>query len=89
MNHLLKNTAKFAIGTCFTLGAVAVAASVVVGSNVSKLVSAGFKGAKSAVEEELTKLKTGASATEENTMFADAEETAAEIVEVSPADFEN
>ena len=89
MNHLLKNTVKFAIGTCFTLGAVAVAASVVVGSNVGRLVSAGFKGAKSAVEEELTKLKTDASSTEENTLFADAEETAAEKVEVSPADFEN
>ena len=89
MNHLLKNTAKFAIGTCFTLGAVAVAASVVVGSNVGKLVSAGFKGAKSAVAEEMAKLKTDAASTEENTMFADAEETAAEKVEVSPADFEN
>ncbi len=89
MNHLLKNTAKFAIGTCFTLGAVAVAASVMVGSNVGKLVSAGFKGAKNAVEEELTKLKTDAASTEENTMFAAEEETAAEKVEVSPADFEN
>lgn len=88
MNHLLKNTAKFAIGTCVTLGAVAVAASVVVGSNVGKLVSAGLKGEKSAVEEELTKLKTGASSTEEDTMFADEEETAAEV-EVSLADFEN
>ena len=88
MNHLLKNTAKFAIGTCVTLGAVAVAASVVVGSNVGKLVSAGFKGAKSAVEEEFTKLKTNVSSKEENTTFADAEETAAEV-EVSPADFEN
>lgn len=88
MNHLLKNTAKFAIGTCFTLGAVAVAASVVVGSNVGKLVSAGLKGAKSAVEEELTKRKADASSTEEDTMFADAEETAAEV-EVSPTDFEN
>ena len=89
MNHLLKNTAKFAIGTCFTLGAVAVAASVVVGSNVGKIVSAGFKGAKNAVEEELAKLKTDTSATEECAMFADAEETPAEKVEVSPADFEN
>ena len=89
MNHLLKNTAKFAIGTCFTLGAVAVAASVVVGSNVGKLVSAGFKGAKSAVEEEMAKLKTDTASTEENTMFADAEETTAEKVEASPADFEN
>ena len=89
MNHLLKNTTKFAIGTCFTLGAVAVAASVVVGSNVGKLVAAGFNGAKSAVEEELTKLKTDASSMEENTMFANTEETAVEKVEVSPADFEN
>ena len=89
MNHLLKNTAKFAIGTCFTLGAVAVAASVVVGSNVGKLVSAGLKGAKSAVEEEMAKLKTDVSSTEENKMFATEEETAAEKVEVSPANFEN
>ena len=89
MNHLLKNTAKFAIGTCFTLGAVAVAASVVVGSNVGKLVAAGFKGAKNAVEEEMAKLKTDTSSAEENTIFADAEETAAEKVEASPADFEN
>lgn len=87
MNHLLKNTAKFAIGTCFTLGAIAVAASVVAGKNVGKLVSAGFKGAKSAVEVELSKPKTDSASTEESEMFADAEETKTE--EVSPADFEN
>ena len=56
MNNILKNTAKFAVGTCFTLGAVAVAASVVAGSNVGKIVTAGFKGAKSAVEKELAHL---------------------------------
>ena len=89
MNHLVKNTAKFAIGTCFTLGAVAVAASVVVGSSVGKIVSAGFKGAKSAVEEELTKRETDAPSTEENAMFADSEATVAEKVEISSADFEN
>ena len=88
MNNLLKNTAKFAIGTCFTLGAVAVAATVVAGSNISKIVSAGFKGAKNAVEEELATLK--ANATEdERVMFADVEETPVENAEDSHADFEN
>ena len=80
MNNLLKNTAKFAVGTCFTLGAVAVAASVVAGSNVGKIVSAGFKGAKNAVQEELAAL---------NTDTAVAEETVADEIETSPADFEN
>lgn len=89
MKDILKNTAKLAVGTCFTLGAVAVAATVVASSNVGKVVSAGFKGAKSAVEEELIKLKTDTSSTEESEMFADAEGIAAEKAEVSPADFEN
>ena len=40
MNNLLKDTAKFAIGTCFTLVAIAVTTSVVVGSNVGKIESA-------------------------------------------------
>lgn len=89
MKDILKNTAKLAVGTCFTLGAVAVAATVVASSNVGKIVSAGFKGAKSAVEEELTKLKTDTASAEESEMFADAEECTTEKVEVSPADFEN
>lgn len=89
MSNILKNTAKFAIGTCFTLGAVAVAASVVVGSNVGKLVSAGFKGAKNAVEEELAALKANTASAEETTMFADTEEILADEGETSPADFEN
>lgn len=89
MSNILKNTAKFAIGTCFTLGAVAVAASVAVGSNVGKLVSAGFKGAKNAVEEELAALKAETVSTEESAMFADAEDSSAEKVETSLADFEN
>ena len=46
MSNLLNNTAKFAVGTCFALGAVAVAATIVAGSNIGKIVSAGFKGAK-------------------------------------------
>ena len=88
MNNLLKNTAKFAFGTCFALGTVAIAASVVAGSNISKIVSAGFKGAKNAVEEELATLK--ANATEdERVMFADVEETPVENAEDSHADFEN
>ena len=89
MNNLLKNTAKFAVGTCFTLGAVAVAATVVAGSNIGKIVSAGFKGAKNAVEDELAALKANTAAANESAVFADAEETPAEKVETSPADFEN
>ena len=88
MNSLLKNTAKFALGTCFTLGAVAVAATVVTGSNIGKIVSAGFKGAKNAIEEEIAALKENATS-DESTMFSDTEETSAEKVENSPADFEN
>lgn len=88
MNNLLKNTAKFAFGTCFALGTVAVAATVVAGSNIGKIVSAGFKGAKNAVEDELAALK--ANATEdERVMFADVEETPVENAEDSHADFEN
>ena len=89
MNNLLKNTAKFAVGTCFTLGAVAVAASVVAGSNIGKIVSAGFKGTKNAVKEELAALKADVATADENVMFADAENTSTEEVETSPADFEN
>ena len=89
MNNLLKDTAKFAIGTCFTLGAIAVATSVVAGSNVGKIVSAGFKGAKKAVEDELAAMKANAASADESAMFADAEGTPAEKVENSPADFEN
>ncbi len=88
MNNLLKNTAKFALGTCFTLGAVAVAASVVAGSNIGKIVVAGFKGAKNAIEEEIAALKENTTS-DESTMFSDTEETSAEKVETSPADFEN
>lgn len=89
MNNLLKNTAKCAIGTCFTLGAVAVAATVVAGSNIGKIVSAGFKGAKNAVEDELAALKANAATADESAMIADAEETPAEKVETSPNDSEN
>ena len=89
MNHLLKGTAKFAVGTCFTLGAVAVAATVVAGSNIGKIVSAGFKGAKNAVEEELAALKANASSADESAVFVDAEKKPTEEVETSPADIEN
>ena len=89
MSNLLKNTAKFTIGTCFTLGAVAVAASAVAGSNLGRVVSAGFKGAKSAVKKELAELKADAASVEECVMFADAEKASNENVEVSSADFEN
>ena len=89
MNDLLKNTAKFAVGTCFALGAVAVAASVVAGSNIGKIVSAGFKGAKNAVEEELAALKANAASADESAVFADVEKNPNKEVETSPADFEN
>ena len=89
MNHLLKNTAKFAIGTCFTLGAAAVAASAVAGSNIGKIVSAGFKGAKDAVDAELAALKADGTSTEESAMFADVEETSSEKVETAPVNAEN
>ena len=88
MSNLLKNTVKFTIGTCFTLGAVAVAASAVAGSNLGRVVSAGFKGAKNAIEEEIAALKENTTS-DESTMFSDTEETSAEKVETSPADFEN
>ena len=89
MNHLLKNTAKFAIGTCFTLGAAAVAASAVAGSNIGKIVSAGVKGAKGAVEEELAAQKADAVSIEESKMFVGAEETSSEKVETAPLNAEN
>ena len=89
MSNLLKNTVKFTIGTCFTLGAVAVAASAVAGSNLGRVVSAGFKGAKSAVEKELTELKADAASVEERAMFADTEDIAAENIEISSLGFEN
>ncbi len=79
MNTLLKNTAKFAVGTCFALGAATVAASVVAGSQVGKIVSAGFKGAKTAVQKEL------AAQNPEVT----AEEIIADETKTSPEDFEN
>ena len=89
MNNLLKNTAKFAVGICFTLGAVAVAATVVAGSNIGKIVSAGFKGAKNTVEEELAALKANAASADESAVFADVEKNPNEEIETSPADFEN
>ena len=89
MNHLLKNTAKFAIGTCFALGAATVAASVVAGKNVGKLVAAGFQGAKKAVEEELAKVNATTSPEEEVAVPTDAEGTSAVEAEVSPAAFED
>ena len=57
MNNILKNTAKFAVGTCIALGSVAVAASVVAGSSAAKVVTAGVKAAKDAMKEEMETLK--------------------------------
>lgn len=89
MNHLLKITVKFAIGTCFTLGAVAVAASAVADSNIGKIVSAGFRGAKDAVDAELAAQKTDTVSNEESTMFADVEEISSEKIEAAPVNAEN
>ena len=89
MSNILKNTAKFAIGTCFTLGAAAVAASAVAGSNIGKIVSAGFKGAKDAVDAELAALKADGASTEESAMFADVEEASSEKGETAPLNAEN
>ena len=52
MNNIMKNTAKFAVGTCIALGSVAVAASVVAGSSAAKVVTAEVKAAKDATKEE-------------------------------------
>ena len=85
MSNILKNTAKFALGTCFTLGTVAVATSIVAGSNVGKIVSAGYKGAKDAVKMELAALKAKNTSVE----VADTAKTPTKTVEVSTEDFEN
>ena len=85
MSNILKNTAKFALGTCFTLGTVAVATSIIAGSNAGKIVTAGFNGAKNAMKAELDALKT------EN-VSADVVDTAnnsTEHCKASSADFEN
>lgn len=82
MNQILKNTMKFAVGTCVTLGSIALAVPVVVGSPVAKVVGAGFKAAKEAMKEEITALKEQGevkipvtkAAAEEAAMFADVEE---------------
>ena len=85
MSNILKNTAKFALGTCFTLGTVAVATSIVAGSNAGKIVTAGFKGAKNAMKEELAALKT------ENISVdvVDTTNNSTEHCKASSADFEN
>lgn len=54
MNDLIKSTAKFAIGTCVTLCAATVAAYAVVGTDLGRVITAGFKGAKGAIKEELS-----------------------------------
>ena len=91
MNNILKNTAKFAVGICIALGAVAVAASVVAGSSAAKVVTAGVKAAKDAMKEELAVLKNEAASaaaaesspvnSEETVTFADVEEAAKETAE--------
>lgn len=53
MSDLLKSTAKFAIGTCVTICAVTAVASVTAGTKLGKIATAGFKGAKGAIKDEL------------------------------------
>ena len=67
MNDLLKSTAKFAIGTCVTLCAVTVAASVAAGTNLGKVVAAGFKGA--AIKEELATQKAKSKSNEDDVAY--------------------
>ncbi|MBQ9733043.1 MAG: hypothetical protein IJV74_02285 [Clostridia bacterium] len=60
MGNFFKSTVKFAVGTCFALGAATVATSVFAGKNVGRIVVAGFNGAKAAVQEELATLNSDA-----------------------------
>ena len=81
MNNLLKNTAKFAIGTCVTLCAVTVAASVAVGNSFGKVVIAGFNGAKGAIKEELAAQKEKAKTNEGTVAYVNVD-TAESVEEV-------
>ena len=78
MNHILKSTVKFAVGTCIALGSVALAASVVAGSSAAKVVSAGAKAAKDAMKEEMERGKKpeGDTPAEETAESAETAETA-------------
>ena len=69
MNDLLKGTAKFAIGTCVALCAVTVAASVAAGTNLGKVVAAGFKGAKGAIKEELATQRAKSKSNEDDVAY--------------------
>ena len=90
MNDLLKGTAKFAIGTCITLCAVTVAASVAVGNSLGKVVTAGFKGAKDAIKDELATQKEMAKSNEDATAYVHVDTAdSSEEVKVSANDFEN
>lgn len=81
MSDLLKNTAKFVIGTCVTLCAVTVAASVAVGTNLGKVATAGFKGAKDAIKEELEAQKAKLNPHENNAVYVnvDANDSSDEV----------
>lgn len=46
MSHLLKDTIKIAVGTCITLSVVSIAATVVAGSSISRIVSSEYKNFK-------------------------------------------
>lgn len=81
MNDLLKSATKFAIGTCVTLCAVTVAASVAAGNSLGKVVVAGFKGAKGAIKEELATQKAKSKSNEGDATYinVDAKDSSDEI----------
>lgn len=73
MSDLLKSTAKLAACTCVSLCAVTVAASVAIGNSFGKAVTAGFKGAKGAIKEELAAQKENAESNEEAEVYVSAD----------------
>ena len=87
MSDLLKSTAKFAIGTCVTLCAVTVAASVAVGTDLGKVATAGFKGAKDAIKEELEAQRAKSKSDEEDA--TNVNEVAIEPLDEAKASEEN
>lgn len=87
MSDLLKSTAKFAVGTCVTLCAVTVAASVAVGTNLGKVTTAVFKGAKGAIKEELEAQRAKSKSDEEDA--TNVNEVAIEPLEEANASEEN
>lgn len=90
MNDLLKSTAKFAIGTCVTLCAVTVAASVAVGTNLGRVVTAGFKGAKGAIKEELATQRVKSKFNEDDSTYTNVDtKDSSDEIKASAENFEN